>query len=386
MTGLPPTRLNELRNSTFAAFDRLIAYALKSRPDFMLIVGDLYDGEDRSLRAQLKFQQGMERLCEAGIPVYITYGNHDHLGGSWTRFELPSNVYEFNEQVKGETLIVRGQEVVLHGFSYPQRHVRQEMISQFPVALDRHSFHIGLLHGSPAGTEGHAVYSPFTIAELQTKQYDYWALGHIHTRQHLCEEPPIIYPGNIQGRHRNESGVKGFYEVELSKSETKLAFIPTTVIQFATLQVPCSTVRHANEFLKICQETIESFIVENGPSIIDLEILQMDAETAAFYERTSEAIWLDALREVLETSEPFVWVQRITSSNVSSSEQKSNLLIESVFEQMDNWSMNEWNDVLGDVYQNVRTMRYLDELTEESVQDIRERVERLLLNEMPSVK
>ena len=88
------------------------------------------------------------------------------------------------------------------------------------VAEDQDAFHIGMLHGSLAGDETHAVYAPFTKSELLAKQYDYWALGHIHLRQQLHEEPPIVYPGNIQGRHRNERGEKGFYEVSLTKNGT----------------------------------------------------------------------------------------------------------------------------------------------------------------------
>ncbi|WHT49432.1 DNA repair exonuclease [Sporosarcina thermotolerans] len=121
MTGLPPKRLNELRESTFTAFNRLIDHALQTHPDFILIVGDLYDGEDRSLRAQQKFREGMERLNEAEIPVFITYGNHDHLGGNWTRFEMPPNVFEFKENIEEVSLSVRGRKssymdsVILNG-------------------------------------------------------------------------------------------------------------------------------------------------------------------------------------------------------------------------------------------------------------------------------
>lgn len=384
VTGLSPARLNELRESTFTAFDRLIAYALKSRPDFVLIVGDLYDGEDRSLRAQQKFQEGMEKLAEAEIPVYITYGNHDHLDGSWTKFELPRNVFEFKEHVEEISLTVRGQEVVLHGFSYPKRHVRERMIDQFPIAADQHSFHIGLLHGSVAGNESHDVYAPFTIGELQSKQYHYWALGHIHKRQQLCEDPPVVYPGNIQGRHRNESGEKGFYEVELSKTDTALTFISTSAIQFGRIQLQCNGIRHANEWLALCEEAIDSFVEENGSSIIDLEMHITDAETAAFFAQQPDDAWLETIREVLDSEEPFVFVQRLAIVGNVRQDHTNNVLIESVLEQVDSWSTEEWKHVLGDLYGHVRTVRYLDPLTEEDMVELKNDVERLLLNEMLS--
>lgn len=52
-------------------------------------------------------------------------------------------------------------------------------------------------------------YAPFSVSALLSKHYDYWALGHIHQRQVLNEQPPVVYPGNIQGRHAGEAGAKG---------------------------------------------------------------------------------------------------------------------------------------------------------------------------------
>lgn len=384
MTGLPPARLNELRESTFTAFNRLIDYAVETSPDFIVIVGDIYDGEDRSLRAQRKFQEGMGKLHEAGIPVYITYGNHDHLGGNWTRFEMPPNVHEFSGDVEEKSLTVRGMDVMLHGFSYPTRHVRDEMISKYPAATDHQTFHIGLLHGSLAGNETHAVYSPFTIGELQSKHYDYWALGHIHQRQQLSEEPPVVYPGNIQGRHRNEAGEKGFYEVELSKTETILSFIETTAVRFGKIQIPCVDIRHANEWLAVCEEALLSFAAEHGPAVVDIEILTLDHESADFFAQTADDVWLEALREVMDGNDPFVWVQRLIVTHTLRS-QENNALVESVLGQVDSWSPEEWKLVLGDVYQHVRTARYLDTLSEKDIDDVRNEVERLLLDELPTV-
>lgn len=382
LTGLSPARLNELRESTFTAFDRLIRYALKSHPDFVLIVGDLYDGEDRSLRAQRKFQEGMEKLAEAEIPVYITYGNHDHVSGSWTKFELPGNVFEFKEHVEDVSLTVRGQEVVLHGFSYPKRHVRERMITHFPTASDQQSYHIGLLHGSVAGNESHAVYAPFTIDELQSKHYHYWALGHIHKRQQLSENPPVVYPGNIQGRHRNESGEKGFYEVELSNSETVLSFIPTSAVHFGRIQLQCNGIHHANEWITLCEEALDSFVEENGPSIIDLEMHMTDAETVAFFAQQPDDAWLEAIREVTAGKEPFVFVHRLATVGNVRQENTNNVLIESVLNQVDSWSTDEWKHVLDDLYGHVRTVRYLDALAEDDISELKKDAERLLLNEM----
>jgi hypothetical protein len=68
---------------------------------------------------------------------------------------------------------------------------------------------VGVLHTSADDPGEHESYAPCSIASLTLKNYDYWALGHIHARRVLSERPWIVFPGNMQGRHPRESGAKG---------------------------------------------------------------------------------------------------------------------------------------------------------------------------------
>ena len=381
MTGLPSSQLSILRESTFAAFERLIEYALESVPDFVLLVGDIYDGEDRSLRAQLKFQEGMKKLHNAEIPVILSYGNHDHLGGRWTRFELPANVHVLNKDIEKIALNIRGEDVFIYGFSYKERHVREPMITQYPVAENQTAFHIGMLHGSLAGDESHAVYAPFTKDELLAKHYDYWALGHIHLRQHLNMNPPIVYPGNTQGRHRNERGLKGFYEVSLSKVDSSLEFIPTSAVIFEQLDVSCAGVRHANEWLEICQEVIDSFKGNHGAGMIELTMTDVDEDAASMFRQSTEVEWLDVLREVVGIEEPFVWVQAISFEKDKEDITYSGTLQQTVHGMMDGWTEDEWKAILNDVYQHTSGVKYLEVLDAEDIQEIKKEAVSILAAE-----
>src|SRR5699024_1847764 len=102
-------------------------------------------------------------------------------------------------------------------------------------------FHIAMLHGAVHGNKGHDPYAPFNLNDLKKKPFDYWALGHIHKREQLSDSPPIIYPGNIQGRHRNETSEKGCYYVQLSHTSTELEFVPLQSILFEEITVDVST-------------------------------------------------------------------------------------------------------------------------------------------------
>ncbi len=383
MTGLSAQRLNMLRESTFQAFEKLIDHAVNTVPHFMLIVGDIYDGEDRSLRAQMKFHEGMEKLHQAGIPVYLSYGNHDHLAGKWTRFNLPPNVHEFDGNIGEAHLHIDGQAVVIHGFSYKERHIRQAMIEQFPQGSNDDVVHIGMLHGSLAGDVSHDVYAPFTKEQLLQKQYHYWALGHIHLRQVLQTEPAIVYPGNIQGRHRNERGLKGFYEVTLSNREAELEFISTSATVFERAEVSCANIGHANEWLQACKDVIATYQMKYGPCILELTMTDVDESSLELFNQSTPEQWLAVLQENISDD---MWVQKLTISEPKSIELHATALTQAVLTTMNNWTKEDWKDVLKDVYQHTSAIKYLDVLTEDDVIEVKTAATALLSREMAETK
>ena len=77
----------------------------------------------------------------------------------------------------------------------------------YPAPVDGW-FNIGLLH-TACGSSAHATYAPCSLDDLVRRNYDYWALGHVHTRGELCRDPWVVFPGNLQGRHINEEGSRG---------------------------------------------------------------------------------------------------------------------------------------------------------------------------------
>ena len=369
MKGLKKEQWQLMKESTFVAFGRLIDYAITERPDFILIVGDIYDGEERSIRAQHRFQQGMERLANAGIPVVLGYGNHDHLSGQWTRFELPDNVHVFDETVSQKRLKTQNGEVIITGFSYGERHIKEPVIKQFPPAEQAGVLHIGMLHGSMDGETAHAVYAPFTKQQLLEKNYDYWALGHIHMRQELHHGPSIVYPGNIQGRHKNEPGAKGFYDVQLSKSETQLNFVPVSAVQFDRLAVDCQGIMHMNELIDACKNHAEDFFSQYGASVVELELTNLDAGAAELIEGIAEEELMETVREALEELDGLIWVLSIDIELMQEAYEVSPLA-EKIIEVMDSWQLTDWKHVLKDLYRHPKGSRFLEALNDSETAEI----------------
>ncbi len=239
MSHLPETVFNEVRHSTFAALDQLIATAISKQVDFVLLVGDLFDHERQSLKAQIRLRTAFEALQEHGILVYLSYGNHDFISGNRHAVTYPDNVHVFpNEEVSSFTFEKEREKLaMITGFSYENRAVTTPKIEAYPPKKPGIPYHIGMLHGSLYGNQEHDTYAPFRLGQLIEKEYDYWALGHIHTRQVLTEQPYIIYPGNLQGRHRHESGPKGCYHVTMDGQRTNANFLPMSEMVFKSITV-----------------------------------------------------------------------------------------------------------------------------------------------------
>lgn len=370
VTSMPEHQFKTLRDSTFKAFQTLIETAVQEKPDFILIVGDIYDGEDRSLRAQHKFQEGMEVLNRHQIPVFLCYGNHDHLGGKWTRFRLPENVHVFRDKVEKVNVQIRHHDVYISGFSYPERHVKESMTTMYEDAFQTDAFYIGMLHGSLAGDTTHAVYAPFTKEELINKNYDYWALGHIHKRQVLHSEPPIVYPGNIQSRHRNEKGPKGFYDVFLEKGNALFNFIPTSSIIYDQINCSCKGIVHANEWFETIDSAIENFRNVHGAGVLEINLTDVDANTLTMLEGTPLEEWLSMVRETQEMKEPHIWVHAITFDAIDAFEMESSGMTEQVISVMDTWDTQQWKEIISDVYQHPRLSRYIERLNDNDYETI----------------
>lgn len=379
--GLSEHILKNIRSSTFDAFDKIIQKAIQEKPDFLLIVGDIYDGENRSLQAQRRFQDAMEKLFQHNIPVIVSYGNHDHLNGTWTRFSLPSNVYELPAETSVVQLKIRDQQVNIYGFSYHERHLRESVIESYPIAQNQQTIHIGMLHGSEASNTTHDVYAPFTKQQLLEKNYHYWALGHIHKRQLLHQNPPIVYPGNIQSRHRKEQGLKGYYDVTLSRTSAELDFIPTSTVVYSTVEVDCKNVIHANELLKRCAEAITVNRTKYGASVIELHLKNIDEQTEALFEHATVDAWLETVREAEEGIEPMCWVQKLVLQKTRKFYEHT-ATTQSVVSLMEQWDSNEWKDILKDLYQYAGGARLIEPLTDKDIENLTNSAQALLAEEI----
>jgi DNA repair protein SbcD/Mre11 len=234
----------EIRGATRRAFDALIDLAIDEAVAFIVIAGDLYDGDWKDYNTGLYFAGRMGRLARAGIRVFIVSGNHDAASQITKAMPWPDNVHVFSAR-KPESIVLEELGVAIHGQSYSLRAVTDNLASGFPQKVAG-LVNIGLLHTSLTGRAGHEDYAPCTVADLRGKGYEYWALGHVHRRETVAEEPWIVFPGNIQGRHIREEGAKGVTLVTVEDGRiSEVAERPLDVLRWSVCRAEltgCETV------------------------------------------------------------------------------------------------------------------------------------------------
>jgi DNA repair protein SbcD/Mre11 len=159
----------------------------------------------------------MVRLRDAGVRVFLVRGNHDAASRITKDLHLPDNVHQFSSR-RPETVVEEKLGVVVHGQSFVRGEITDDLSIRYPQPVPG-MLNVGLLHTSADGRPGHAPYAPCSTSGLIAKAYHYWALGHVHAREVLHENPWIVFSGNLQGRHIREAGPKGCTVVSVEDGE-----------------------------------------------------------------------------------------------------------------------------------------------------------------------
>jgi len=308
---------SELTHATFKTFDRIIDLCIERQVSFLLVVGDVYDGADRSLRAQLRFLDGLKRLSDAGIDAYIVHGNHDPLNGWSANLNWPKNVHVYQGQVVGEISVEKdGEEIAqICGISFHKKEITDNLTSKFPqkADLNKDLFTIGMLHCNVGSNAGHEPYAPCSWKDLTLQNYDYWALGHVHTKDVRNNgKPLVIYPGNPQGLNPKEVGPRGCYLVDVDSSGNPSAeFIEVDSVRWFIEELPIGSLQTEHDLILEVNNCIEKIREESDgrPALCRIIL----TGRGPLYSSIARKGVLNDILEELRASEAgekqFVWVE-----------------------------------------------------------------------------
>ena len=312
LSSYPDAPAERLRTATRDAFQNLVNIAIDEAVDFMVIAGDVYDGDWKDYNTGLFFIRQMGRLRQAGIPVYLLYGNHDADSEMTKGLELPDNVHVFSSR-KADTFRIDALKVALNGRSFKVVATTDNLVPSYPDPVSGW-LNLGVLHTALEGKTEHAKYAPCTVAELQAKGYQYWALGHVHAQWVERGATTIAYPGNLQGRHIRETGARGALLVSAEDGEiTEIESLEVDVLRWYALEVDVSTapdlrtaVRLAGQAMSLLLDSAKAGmplavrVTFKGRSAAHSELVMDEGQLRQ--EMIAQAVALDAER---------IWIEKV---------------------------------------------------------------------------
>jgi DNA repair exonuclease SbcCD nuclease subunit len=203
-------------NASRQVFVRIVDLCLDERADALLLAGDLYDGDQTSMKTARFLSDQLRRLDTAGVRVFIIRGNHDALSKITKELVLPDSVTVFGGRADAiELSRGRGARPIwVHGLSFARPQAPESLLGKYKPPVEG-AINIGLMHTSLDGALGHDVYAPCSTAHLAGSGFRYWALGHIHKRSTTEGACAIVMPGIPQGRDVGESGPKSVTLVDV---------------------------------------------------------------------------------------------------------------------------------------------------------------------------
>ncbi len=311
LRGLPeydgaPTE--EVRQATRSTFTRLVDEAVERRVDLVVLAGDLYDGTWKDYNTGLFVVKEFARLHDEGIPVAVAYGNHDAESKITTRLRLPPNVHVFGS-AHAESRAYDDIGVVAHGQSYATPRITEDLSSSYPPAVGG-MVNVGVLHTCFDGTLGHAPYAPCTVDSLRSRGYDYWALGHVHKRRVVLEDPVVVFPGNLQGRHVGETGPKGATLVVFDDGEPSTELVVLDTVRWEECEVD-ATGSDLDGCLDRCRDSLAALATGE----VDILAVRVSLTGVTDFDRTLRDNHAHLTNEVralaLDVGVAQVWVEKV---------------------------------------------------------------------------
>jgi DNA repair protein SbcD/Mre11 len=303
--------VERIREATRRAFVALVELCLSEQAKLLLLAGDLYDGSWKDYSTGLFFAAEMSRLRDAGVQVVWIRGNHDATSQITKRLKLPDNVRELSCK-QPSTEIFDDLGLAVHGQGFATREVSANLALAYPDPLPG-LVNFGLLHTSVTGREGHEPYAPCRLEDLVHKGYDYWALGHVHTREILSRDPWVVFPGNLQGRHARETGAKGAMLIEIDSG--RLSSVEPVVldgVRWTVCRVDAAGCSGPDDVLEEVRRALERELEAAEGRLLAARIVIEGTSRAHVALGDDPERWLHDLRAVAtDTAYGDVWVEKV---------------------------------------------------------------------------
>lgn len=186
-------------------------------------------------------------------------------------------------------------------------------------------------------------------------------------------EPPIVYPGNIQGRSHKEQGERGCYLVQWSAGEWDLTFLPLHTIRFEHAAIEANTLKSLDDFEGLLEQAKQQFHTK-GNIMLDLEITTPVSEIDSSDQEILINEWKHIVNDHEDLDEQWIWIDRIViKQQLEWNEEelkKGKHFIGEWLRQVEAISDEEIVEWLAQLYHHRKAAPYLDGLSPEDLEEI----------------
>ncbi|KVU29831.1 metallophosphoesterase [Burkholderia ubonensis] len=310
LSAYPDAPAAQLRNASRDALRQLVDRAIEEEVAFLVIAGDLYDGDWKDHNTGIFFGQQMGRLRKAGIRAFVLWGNHDAESEMTRKLTLPDNVTVFSHR-KPEVHRLPEFNVALHGQSFKDKAVVENLALGYPEPVPG-CYNIGVLHTALEGYTAHASYAPCTLAELHAKGYDYWALGHVHEFQQWSGPSTIVFPGNLQGRHIRETGRRGAVLVTVEGGETRVERLYLDVLRWEAVEVDAADCVTIADLARKIGQSLEALLTVDGhvPRAVRVTVTGRTPAHGLFFGRATQ-LRAEVLNQIGIIGNERLWLEKV---------------------------------------------------------------------------
>ncbi|PAK13098.1 metallophosphoesterase family protein [Burkholderia ubonensis] len=310
LSAYPDAPAAQLRNASRDALRQLVDRAIEEEVAFLVIAGDLYDGDWKDHNTGIFFGQQMGRLRKAGIRAFVLWGNHDAESEMTRKLTLPDNVTVFGHR-KPEVHRLPEFNVALHGQSFKDKAVVENLAIGYPEPVSG-CYNIGVLHTALEGHTAHASYAPCTLAELHAKGYDYWALGHVHEFQQWSGPSTIVFPGNLQGRYIRETGRRGAVLVTVEGGETRVERLYLDVLRWEAVEVDAADCVTIADLARKIGQSLEALLTVDGhvPRAVRVTITGRTPAHGLFFGRATQ-LRAEVLNQIGIIGNERLWLEKV---------------------------------------------------------------------------
>lgn len=238
---------NKKRLEQRQVFKEIIEYIKENDISYLFISGDLYENE----HIQETTIEYINRLF-IQIPntkIFISPGNHDPFtkNSYYNSYNWASNVKIFGPEIEKVSL----EEADIYGYGFDDFYCTDSKIEELEIE-DKNKLNILILHGTLDGANiEEKQYNSMNKAMLESKGFDYIALGHIHKADYnTTKDQYIVYPGSTISMGFDEIGEHGVIYGELTKEHIKLEFMSMSKLNFEEIKLDCSECYSKEELIE----------------------------------------------------------------------------------------------------------------------------------------